>query len=132
MRDHIPIGWNTWFQPFGLEVKIEHVKGAAQSLGHHFVPSIKDFEEDFHKLGRSRFGADREAADRQMAQWEELCGDILPVKRRGICLIASLTQDLVHLMSMETMFTAMYDAPELFHQAMDSCTDDISFLFRLF
>ena len=83
VRDHIPISWNTWFQPFGLQVKIEHVKGASDSLGHHFVPAIEDFEEDFHKLGRSRFGANKEAAQAQMQEWEELCGDILPVKRAG-------------------------------------------------
>ena len=124
VRDHIPVGWNTWFLPFNLPVKIQHVEGVDNSLGHHFVPAIEDFEEDFHKLGRSAFGVNRKATEEQTAQWEELCGDILPVKRAGICLIASLTQNLVHLMSMETMFTAMYDAPELFHKAMEQLTDD--------
>ena len=111
-------------------MRIEHAGGENNSLGHHFVPVIEDLEADCSKLGPSAFGVDREGARRKVEQWEDLCGDILPVRVDGMCLVASLTQNLVHLMSMETMFVSMYDAPSLFHQMMERLTDDYLRYFR--
>ena len=34
------------------------------------------------------------------------------------------TQDIVHIMSMEDMYVAMYDTPDLFKKIMDMITDD--------
>ena len=117
-RFGIPMGG--WFVPFGLEVKKQETGG----LGHHFIPYLSDLEEDFDKLGPSRFGYDEEGERRHMEWAQELIGDILPVVPERYSIVCTPTQDIVHIMSMEDMFVAMYDAPELFHRMMDMLTED--------
>src|SRR5699024_10142111 len=67
---------------------------------------------------------DREGTKKQFELAGELFGDILPPKMVMNGLYAVPTQDVVHLMGMETMCFSMYDYPELFHRMMDSLTDD--------
>jgi hypothetical protein len=126
--DHIGTRPNAWFIPFGLKVAREETGG----VGHRFVSHIKDLEEDFHKLGPSQYGVDREKSARDEAFLEELIGDILPVRPDGFSLYATPTQDIVHIMSMEDMFVAMYDSPALFHRMMDLLTADYENYFRMF
>ena len=126
VRDYWPVGYYYWFKPFGLDIEVEREAGA---LGHHFVPQIEDFTADFHKLKKSTYGNDTEGHKNEIALINELFGDILPAKSVGRSLYTVLTQDLVHLMSMETMFFAMYDAPDLFHQAMEQLSGDYLELF---
>ena len=126
VRDHFPIGRFYYFRPFGLDVKVER---SPDTLGHHFVPQIEDFKDDFHKLGASTFGNDDEAMKSCKSYIDELIGDILPTKLVGRSLYSVPTQDMVHVMSMETMYFAMYDYPDLFHKAMESLSDDYLALF---
>ena len=74
---------------------------------------------------------DREKSARDAAFLEELIGDILPVRPDGFSLYATPTQDIVHIMSMEDMFVAMYDSPALFHRMMDLLTADYENYFRM-
>lgn len=120
------IAVRTRFLPFGLKVQKETTDG----VGHHFVPYLRDLEEDFHLLGPSQYGVDMEATHAHHQMAEELFGDILPVRRIGNCLGACPTQDIVHIMSMEDMYIAMYEAPALFHQMMDRLTDDYLAFFQ--
>ncbi len=117
----------TGFIPFGIVPKKEYVKSEdpdTNSLGHHFVPQITDLEKDFPKLGKSIFSIlKRETLDEKQ-RLEDIFGDILPVKFSGGTQVSSLTQDIVHIMSMENMFTSMYDYPELFHAMMNNLTND--------
>ena len=115
------------FMPFGIVPEKEYVKSEdpdTNSLGHHFVPQINDLEEDFPKLGKSIFSLMKKETLDEKQRLEDIFGDILPVKVSGGTQVASLTQDIVHIMSMEDMFTSMYDYPELFHMMMNNLTND--------
>ncbi|MGI6172636.1 MAG: hypothetical protein ACOYI8_01915 [Christensenellales bacterium] len=125
----LPVMPRTHFLPFGLEVKRE--LASDQALGHHFIPYLSDLEEDFHKLGKSVFSVDIGAAQTRVDYLNELFGDILPAKRVGFSLYACPMQDIVHIMSMEDMFVAMYDYPELFHKMLSMLADDYIEFFRL-
>ena len=72
----------------------------------------------------------KEETDREMDEYNELFGKILPARLVGHSLYACPVQDIIHLMSMENMFFAMYDYPEQFHSMMDQLTDDYVSLFR--
>ncbi len=126
--DYMPVGVNTHFVPFGIEVKVDHAAGGG--LGHHFHEVLHDLGEDFHKLGKSTYGADMQKSQAQLERCNLLFGDILPAKLTGACLYAVPTQCIVHIMSMENMLFAMYDYPELFHKMMDMLTNDYIEYFR--
>lgn len=118
---YFPIGLRTFFVPFGIRVEREF---AGNSIGHHFKPVIRDLERDFEKLGRSEFGADLEGTQRYKEFCEELFGDILPCRIVSGCGYSCLTQDIVHIMSMEDMFCAMLDTPELFERMIGMLSED--------
>jgi hypothetical protein len=128
---YYPISWNTWFQLFGITVEREHVKSAqGEGLGHRFKYVIRDLEEDFPKLGPSKYGVDREGTLAWKEFLENIFGDILPVKLTMGSLYSVPTQDAVHMMGMENMLFAMYDYPEIFHEFMKRISDDYISYFK--
>lgn len=131
--DYYGMGYDSFFTLFNLPVKVQGVKDAAgnTSVGHHFIAQIEDLEEDWEKLGQTRFGVDRESSLERKAAVEEIIGDILPVRLEGSCLYSVPTQMVVHLMSMETMMFSMYDYPELFKEMMERIADDTLAYYRL-
>ncbi|GHU72590.1 hypothetical protein AGMMS49992_08880 [Clostridia bacterium] len=131
VRDHIGIPIQCNFQPFGLEPIVEHAGHNQDGLGFHFIPLLNDLEEDFHLLGPSRFSIDREASLRSVDELSELFGDILPVRLENNAQGASPMQNVIRLMGMENMYTAMIDAPDRFHQMLSMLTDDYCAFFKL-
>ena len=120
--DYLPVHAQMHFVPFGIDLTVAHPK--EESLGHEFVPAIIDLEQDFHKLGKSRFGIDVESSKKWVDYRNEILGDILPSRISPFALYCCLTQAIVHIMKMEDMFTAMFDYPELFHEMMGKLTAD--------
>ena len=89
-------------------------------------------EEDFDKLKPSPITLEPvEEAEKRRDVLNELFGDILPAKFSGYSLYVVPTQNIVHLMSMEDMYVAMYDTPELFKKMMDMLADDYCRYFDL-
>jgi len=113
--------------PFGLPVTREHAGG---SVGHMFAHHIHDLEDDFAKLGAGQIVDNTHKTAEEKSLLEDVFGDILPVKYVQNCLYSVPTQDLVHIMSMETMYFAMADCPELFHQMMRMYTNDVLKFYR--
>ena len=125
VADFFPIKVNAWMQPFGLEVSRTHAQAAnTAGLGHKYTHHIEDLERDFHKLSPANIYINTDDVAMQMDYINEHIGDILPAKHIGDALYAVPTRDLVSIMDMETMYMAMYDHPELFHQMMRQLTDD--------
>lgn len=121
VRDFIPVSRGSYFKPFDLDTTMQHTDG----VGYHFVSVLTDLEEDFEKLKPSSFGiSPKEEMERYADEVNDLIGDILPAKQTGNSLYAVPTQNLVHLMNMEDLYIAMYDAPELFKKMMDMLADD--------
>lgn len=123
---YFQVGVRQWFNPFGHMVTSHNAvdSDGNTSLGHQFEHFIEDLEEDYNKLKDSEFGVDMEGTNAYLNAANDYFGDILPAKLEGGCLYAVPTQQIVHLMSMENMFVAMYDYPDLFKEMMSRIADD--------
>lgn len=129
--DHFSVGWHTYFQLFGISINTTHAKDSqGRDLGHKFNYAITDLYDDFHKLGPSKFGVDREGTMKTKADYEELFGDVLPVKLTMNGLYSVPTQNVVHLMGMENMLFSMYDYPDEFKEMMDRIANDYIAYFK--
>jgi hypothetical protein len=104
--------------PFGIEVRRDETGG----LGHHFVSQLFDLSEDFGLLGKSTVFL--QSGSKTAEFINETIGDILPVRKTGRPRSICLLQDIVHIMSMEDMYAAMCDEPELFSKMCGMLTDD--------
>lgn len=128
VKDFIPVCYHSYFKPFNIDIQVENTQG----LGHHFVSQVSDLEQDFEKLQPSAMGViPKEDTQKEADTINELIGDILPAKISGYSLYAVLTQYIVHFMSMEDLYVAMYDTPELFHKTMQQLSDDCCRYFDL-
>ena len=125
--DYFPLQKAVKMIPFGLQVQRQH---AQDSLGHAFNHHIHDLEDDFHKLGESQIINDMAKTNAKKSQLEDIFGDILPIKEVLGCLYSVPTQDIVHIMSMETMYFAMADCPDLFQKMMAQYTADTLRFYR--
>lgn len=125
VKDYFDLSWATSFIPFGIEIKKESAQDIkSDNLGHHFTSQIVDLQEDFHKLKTSNYALYRDNTLNYKNIVSEIIGDILPVKIAGHSQTICLTQNIVHIMSMENIFTAMYDYPDEFKKMMDMLTTD--------
>ena len=127
--DHMPVRYRTWFKPFDIDVVVERIPGT-DSLGHHFREVIGDLSRDFHLLKPSTYGVDREETASTLSLCNDLFGDILPARLSGAALYSVPTQNIVHIMSMETMLFALCDYPDDFHRMMRMLEDDTLRYFR--
>jgi hypothetical protein len=120
VRGYLPVSVRYGMLPFGLPVIREESGG----LGHHFVPQFEDLETDFGKFGKSVLNKHEGDVERETAYLQEAVGDILPIRKTGAHFYFSPMGDVTRLMSMQNMFIAMCDEPELFHKMMDMYTND--------
>lgn len=126
VKDYIPVSYphRTYFKPFDIDIKVEHALSDSNSLGHHFADVIKDLKDDFHLLKKSSFGVIKDANRERQHILSELLGDILPVKLAGGGVYVCPTQNIVHIMSMETMLLSMYDYPDEFKCMISNLVND--------
>lgn len=129
--DYYPVHWDARMLPFGLEVERSFASAPdGNQLGHKFTHHIADLEEDFHLIQPGTISFDRAAVLKRIEEIGNIFGDILPPKLVTDALYSVPTQDVVHIMGMETMFVAMCDYPELFHRMMRQYTDDTIRFYR--
>lgn len=129
--DYFPVYYDTSIKPFDIEVKTVHSKSDQSSLGHQFVETISDLQEDFHLLKKSSFSIKKDAHIKKMNMLKDIFGDILPVKLTGQSLYCTLTQNLLHIMGMENMFFALMDYPHEVNTALMMLADDYIEYFKL-
>ncbi|HEY5583406.1 MAG TPA: hypothetical protein VIK78_02825 [Ruminiclostridium sp.] len=120
------INWNTKFVLFNMKVEAEHATNSqgSESLGHRFKYLISDLQEDMKLIQPTVYSIDKESTLKWKAFVEDILGDILPVKIAMNSLDCCLSQDLVHIMGMETMIYSLVDYPDEFHQIMDIASKD--------
>ena len=119
VEDKIPISSYWFFTLFGLEVRFKR----SESLAYRFISYIRDLEEDFHLIGKSKFG-DKRDVQHDIDIRNDIFGDILPAAEGPFVPSAYATLELLHLIEMEDMYTAMLDYPDLFHKMMELLTVD--------
>ncbi len=105
--------------PFGTRPKMTRANG---SIGFHIEPLTEDIEEDIGLFKNGSFSVDPDGTRRFCAAADEIFGDILPSRITMASLRGAITNPLVHLISMETYYTSMYDCPEALHEIMDTAT----------
>ncbi len=118
------IRWESWFHPLGHEITAHSATDTSgRTVGHQFDFIIEDLEDDWDKLGETKFGVNKESTEKYFQAAQEAFGDILPAKMIMQSPGAVPTQQVVHLMGMENMCFAMYDYPDLFKELMDRIAD---------
>jgi len=120
------VGHGAYMIPFNMHVKRVNTDG----IGYHIEAQIEDLERDFDLIKPSEYVIDSQKTAAWFEFAESVIGDILPVERQNPGFYACLTNDIVHRMSMENMFTAMFDAPDKFHAMMDLLSDNYVEFFK--
>jgi len=125
--------YDTHFTLFGNKIERKIIeKEDGTKFGQQFEHIISDLEEDFDKIKTpSVFGVDKEGTMKKNEFYNDLFGDILPVKLVTHGLYCTPTQNVVHMMGMENMFYALYDYPDLFKEMMDRIADSYIAYFKL-
>ena len=125
VRAYYPVTLRREFRPFGMQV-IKEISGDSGYVGagHRFVSQIADLEEDWHLLGKSTWHVDPEATQARIDELNGLFGDLLPARRTGEQLAVHVAEDILHLMTMENLYIAMLDTPELLHEMFERLVAD--------
>lgn len=129
---YFQLPYDTYFTLFGHNIKQTVIKkDDGTEMGHHFEHIIDDLEDDFDKItSPSVYGVNKESTQKKLDFYNDLFGDILPVKLITNALYAVPTQHVVHMMGMENMLYSMYDYPELFLEMMDRIANDYIAYFK--
>lgn len=122
VRDYIPVCITKSFTPFNIPVEREFSQSGG--VGHHFKEAITDLDKDFHKLGKSVFDIDFDDSKKKLDYYNEILGHILPAKLSNPSFGVGLTQDVLHIMSMENFMYSMFDYPEKVKEMMSNLSDD--------
>ena len=125
--------YDSHFTLFGHQIKESVMKNDdGTELGHHFEHIIDDLGDDFHLIeSPSVFGVDKESTMEKNKVYNDVFGDILPVKLVTDGLYSTPTQHVVHMMGMENMLYSMYDYPDEFKKMMDRIADDYIAYFKM-
>lgn len=124
--------YDIYFTLFGHHIKQTTMKKAdGTEMGHHFEHIIDDLYDDFDKIkSPSVYGVNKESTMRKLELYNDIFGDILPVRLISDGLYSTPTQHVVHMMGMENMLYSMYDYPDEFKEMMDRIADDYIAYFK--
>lgn len=88
-------------------------------------PPIKDLERELPKLHFRTLSVDRAATYRDLALANEIFGDILPARIRGMLFwTVGLTWEAAKLVGLENLMFLMCDQPEQVHRLMAFLRDE--------
>ena len=124
--------YDIYFTLFGHHIKQTTIKKAdGTEMGHHFEHIIDDLYDDFDKIkSPSVYGVNKESTMQKFELYNDIFGDILPVRLISDGLYSTPTQHVVHMMGMENMLYSMYDYPDEFKEMMDRIADDYIAYFK--
>jgi len=116
------IPWRIAHGDYGLPVPM--------TLGEHrgsyvYDPPIKNIEADFDKLRYRTPSVDRDHSLQELAQAQEMLGDLLaPRLRAWPWWTLGMTWEAIKLIGLEELMMATYDAPEQLHRLMAWLRDE--------
>lgn len=124
--------YDIYFTLFGHHINQTTIKKAdGTEMGHHFEHIIDDLYDDFDKIkSPSAYGVNKESTMQKFELYNDIFGDILPVRLISDGLYSTPTQHVVHIMGMENMLYSMYDYPDEFKEMMDRIADDYIAYFK--
>ena len=136
------IGYTMHQPSYGVDVI--QIEAKEKGLAYVFERVIKE-PEDMRKLVKREFAVDFEASAKEKAFFEELFGDILPVKQCNYSFMDpegdgvydwvgtfffGLTWQLHRFIGLDEMLYWYYDYPDAMHQMMQYMVDDRLRMFR--
>jgi len=102
----------------------------ARKIGGHdngsytWEPPLKDYDTDFSRLSFPRIVVDQEETRKVVAAAQDILGDILQVRLRGIWWwTLGMTWDFIMLRGLENFMFDMYDNPDGIHRTMEFLRD---------
>ena len=107
------------FKLFGLNPQLTF----SGSVGYHINAMIENLDT-LEQIRPSHVSFDEEGVKRGTEYYGDLFGDILEIKPGMNGFHCCPNNNLIHLMTMENMFTEMYDNPDNFKIMMDHLADD--------
>jgi hypothetical protein len=113
------VGYSSWMKLFDLSPNRTNTNG----VGFHINAVIENLDT-LDQIKPSPMVFDEESFKRGLEYYGDLFGDILEIKGGMGSIGISPTNNLVQLMTMENMFTEIYDNPDNFHAMMDRLTTD--------
>jgi hypothetical protein len=126
----VQMDWHIAYDEFGIKMETTYARDCnGEKLGFHVEHPIKDLDDGFDRIQPAAFSVDRDGTAAEKAFLEDVFGSILPVEIHcseygGSYARNFLTQRLLELMSMETLFMAMYDCPDKLHAIMALMRDN--------
>jgi len=129
---YFALTYDTHFDLFGHRIRETiDTRPDGTQMGHVFDHVIHDLGEDFDQvLSETKFGVDKETTARKFELAQEIFGDLLPVQLVTNGLVATPTQQVIHMMGMETMLYSIFDYPDEFKEMMDRIADAYIAYFR--
>lgn len=124
--DTLDMRWHVAIDEFGIDIPVRHaVDSEGVATGYHFDCPVRDLADGFAMIRPARFALDRDGTLAEHAFLADAFGDLLPVAiRSGTYGDNNLTQRMMRICSQETMFLAMYDAPEQLHALLALLRDN--------
>jgi len=122
------VAWTIQFGDFGVR-PVEHTtENQGRMTSKKWDPPIKDLDRDFEKLKPRTFKVDRESTSGRLEFAENIFGDILPVRIRGMfgSLLWSMgmTEPLMKLHGLDGLMYSTIDNPDGLHRLMAFLHDD--------
>lgn len=119
---HLNVGWRVDHGDFGVRSERQH---GANRGSFTWTAPITDLATAPQVLRHRRPRVDREATRAEVGLLGDLVGDILPVRiRSGLWWTCGLTIDVIALIGLERLMTAMIDEPEALHALMAWMRDE--------
>lgn len=122
LEPYLDVPWEVTIGDYGVPVPTQYGENRGS---YHWDPPIKDLDNDLQKLHIRPLSVDRPTTQRKLALADELFGDLLPARLRGIYWwTLGLTWDAIKLVGLEPFMMAMYDNPDGLHRLMAFLRDD--------
>ena len=116
-----PIEWLVNIDPYGFEIQKDIGKdNKGLNIGYHINHIIRSISDDFRLLKPLTVSVNRDLSENHRSFVNDMIGDILPAEMIGWPKgVTFLTRSLLDLISMEDMYTALYDEPDQIHRLME-------------
>ncbi|MDR1638347.1 MAG: hypothetical protein LBC41_13370 [Clostridiales bacterium] len=124
--DHYSVSQRFSFALFGLRLAVTHDYPESGQPEY-----LEQFYKDPRKFKKSTFAMDKKGEAAELAQAQELFGDILPSRVEHGCVNVIPLRLVAHLIGIKNLYISMGDHPDKLKQLMKRVTEDVESYFRV-
>lgn len=121
---YFPVGVHILNSGTGVGTQCKQVldpKTGTYAMSHEFIDQFPD-ESSIEKIKIPEISLDKEGTDRDIANWTELLGDIVPIRKTGAVFGYSTWDTLSYLHGPDNCLYDLVDRPEFMHALVDRYT----------